>query len=260
MDVDFALLLTWLNLLWWPFCRVLAMLSAAPMIGEASLPMAPRALLALTLAVVLAPALRQGAQPIDPFSIAGVLAAGEQALIGFALGLSFHLAMAAIGLLGYLLSSQLGLAMALLNDPINGSASDVLTALLNVLCILAFFAMDGHLLFVGVIGQSFQAWPVGGGPSWSSLQTLAYNVAWVFSAALLLALPVVAATLVVQAGMGLLNRAAPALNLFSLGFSLITLFGLAMLSRVLVHVPAHYLRMTEQLLQMIEQGMRSGRG
>ena len=260
MEFEFNQLLAWLSALWWPFCRVMAMLSAAPTIGDSGMPVSARVLLALVLAVVLLPSTQVGAASlpaIPVFSLRGVLAAAEQALLGLALGLSFHLAMAVIGVLGFLLSSQLGLAMAVLNDPINGSSSDVITALLNVLCVLAFFGMDGHLLFTSVLGESFRAWPVGAGLSLITLQNLAYNLAWVFSAALLLALPVVAATLVVQLGMGFLNRVAPALNLFSLGYSLVTLFGLFMLSQMLSHVPAHYLRMTRQLLHMIEQGMHA---
>jgi flagellar biosynthetic protein FliR len=101
---------------------------------------------------------------------------------------------------------------------------------------------------------------VGSGLLSISLQTLAYNVAWVFSAALLLALPVVLSTFVVQMGLGLLNRVAPTLNLFSLGFAVVTLFGLFMLSQLLSFVPAHYLRMTERVLDMIGQGLRSGAG
>lgn len=257
MEIEFNQLMVWLSALWWPFCRCLAMLAAAPTIGDSGIPMPARVLLALVLAVVMLPISNATALAIPVFSLRGVLAAGEQALLGLALGLSFHLAMAVIGVLGFLLSSQLGLAMAVLNDPINGSASDVISALLNVLCVLAFFGMDGHLLFIAVLGESFRAWPVGAGLSLLTLQNLAYNLAWVFSAALLLALPVVAATLVVQLGMGFLNRVAPALNLFSLGYSLVTLFGLFMLTQMLAHVPEHYLRMTRQLLRMIEQGMRS---
>lgn len=258
MEFEFGQLLLWLSALWWPFCRAMAMLAAAPTIGDSGVPMSARALLALVLAVVMMPISQASAVDIPVFSMQGVLAAGEQAVLGLAMGLSFHLAMAVIGVLGFLLSSQIGLAMAVLNDPINGASSDVVSALLNVLCVLAFFGMDGHLLFTAVLGESFRAWPVGAGLSMLTLQNLVYNLAWVFSAALLLALPVVAATLVVQLGMGFLNRVAPALNLFSLGYSLVTLFGLFMLTQVLSHVPDHYLRMTRQLLQMIERGMRDG--
>lgn len=256
MEIEFSQLTVWLSALWWPLCRVIAMLAAAPTIGDAGVPMPMRALLALVLAVVLMPVSQSTAAHVPIFSMQGVLAAAEQAILGLAMGLTFHLAMAVIGVLGFLLSSQLGLAMAVLNDPINGSSSDVVGAMLNVLCVLAFFGMDGHLLFTAVLGESFRAWPVGAGLSLLTLQNLAYNLAWVFSAALLLALPVVAATLVVQLGMGFLNRVAPALNLFSLGYALVTLFGLFMLTRMLAQVPAHYLRMTRQLLRMLEQGMR----
>jgi flagellar biosynthetic protein FliR len=63
---------------------------------------------------------------------------------------------------------------------------------------------------------------VGGGYRPLLLETVALNVGWVFSAAMLLALPIVFSTLVVQLGFGFLNRVAPSLNLFSLGFSLVT--------------------------------------
>ncbi|HEX2012506.1 MAG TPA: flagellar biosynthetic protein FliR [Roseateles sp.] len=260
MEWELKQLLPLLSALWWPFCRGLAFLSAAPLIGEAMVPISARLLLALALAVILMPVSQSTAIAIDPWTLAGVVAAAEQALLGFVLGLAFHLAMAAITVLGFLLSSQLGLAMAVMNDPMNGASSDVISALLSMLCMLVFFSVDGHLLFVQVLGGSFKAWPVGAGLSALSMETLAYNLAWVFSAALLLALPVVFSTLVVQVGMGLLNRVAPSLNLFSLGFSLVTLFGLFMLTRMLAHVPDHYLRMTQQVLEMIDRGLRTGAG
>lgn len=260
MEWEVAQLVPLLNAIWWPFCRALAFLSAAPMVGEAMVPVTLRVLLSLTLAVVLMPVSQATALAIDPWSLAGAVASAEQALLGLVLGLAFHLAMAVITVLGYLLSSQLGLAMAVMNDPLNGASSDVISALLTVLCMLAFFSADGHLLFIQVLGGSFHAWPVGAGLSTLKMQTLAYNLAWVFAAALLLALPVVLATLVVQVGMGLFNRIAPALNLFSLGFSLITLFGLFMLTRVLAHVPGHYMRMTRQVLEMIDRQLRTGGG
>lgn len=258
MDVEFAQLVALLSALWWPFCRVMAMLSAAPLLGEAMVPVTVRVLLSLALAVVLMPASQATALAVNPMSLQGVAVAAEQALLGFVLGLAFHLTLAVINLLGFLLSSQLGLAMAVMNDPMNGSSSDVVSGLLGVLCMLVFFAIDGHLLLVGVVGASFKAWPVGAGLAALSLETIAYNIAWVFSAALLLALPVIFSTLLVQIGLGWLNRVAPSLNLFSLGFSVVTLFGLFMLSQLLSAVPAHYLRLTERVLELIDHGLKAG--
>ncbi|MDN3921580.1 flagellar biosynthetic protein FliR [Roseateles violae] len=254
-QLAFSQIVVGLSALWWPFCRVLAFLSAAPLLGDHMLPVTVRVLLALVLAVALLPASSHTAQTINPMSLQAIVATAEQALLGFALGLAFHLVVAVITVLGFLLSSQLGLAMAVMNDPMNGSSSDVISGLLNVLCMLVFFAVDGHLLLTGVVGASFKAWPVGAGLAQLSMQTLVYNIAWVFSAALLLALPVIFSTLVVQIGMGYLNRVAPSLNLFSLGFALVTLFGLFMLTQLLASVPEHYLQLTNRVLEMIERDL-----
>lgn len=217
-------------------------------------PVSVRVLLALALAVVLMPAVRIG--PIDPFSLAAVLATAEQVLIGFVLGLALHLTVAAMMVLGYLLASQMGLMMAQMNDPLNGTSSDVISTLLYILVIMVFFAIDGHLVLTGVLGASFQAWPVGRGIEGLALANLAVSVGWVFAAALLLAAPIVFSTLVVQVGFGFLNRVAPALNLFSLGFSLVVLFGLFMLVRMVRFLPEHYVRMSDQVLDMIGRGLR----
>lgn len=256
MELVFGQLLALLSALWWPFCRILATLFMAPVLGEAMVPVTIRVLLALVLAVVTLPAVQ--APTIDPWSLHGILVTVEQVIIGAVLGLAFHLVMSAVLVLGYLVSSQMGLAMATMNDPINGTSSDVVTSILSILFILVFFSVDGHLVLAGVLGGSFRAWPVGSGIELLALQSLAFNVAWVFSAALLLAVPVVFSALVVQVGFGFLNRIAPSLNLFSLGFSLVTLFGLFMLAQVVRFMPEHYLRMTNQVLEMLHHNLRAG--
>jgi len=258
MELELKTLLGLLSGLWWPFCRAMALLSFAPMVGEAMVPITIRLLISMVLAVVLMPVSQHTAAQVDLLSLQAIVVTVEQVLLGLVIGLAFHLALSAVTMLGFLLSSQLGLAMAQMNDPINGSASDVISGLLTMLCMMVFFSVDGHLLFVRVLGGSFQAWPVGGGLANLSLESVPLNAAWVFAAALLLALPVIFSTLVVQVGMGLLNRVAPTLNLFSMGFALVTLFGLFMLTRILAFVPQQYLAMTEKVLQLIEHGLRTG--
>jgi flagellar biosynthetic protein FliR len=254
-----GLLLPLITALWWPFCRIMAMMSTAPVIGEGLVPLPVRALLSLVLAFLMLPMTKVATMP-DPFSLAGVVAMIEQAVIGGAIGLAMQLTMAVVNMLGFLASSQVGFSMAQMNDPVNGQQSDVVSTLLGMVSILVFFSIDGHLVLAGVLGQSFQAWPIGGGYNALLLETVALNVGWVFSAAVLLALPIIFSTLVVQIGFGFLNRVAPSLNLFSLGFSLVTLFGLMMLVQVVRFIPEHYVQMTNQVLEMLQQQMRVAHG
>lgn len=252
----------WLDLiltLWWPFCRLGTAVMVAPFVGEAMVPLRVRLGLVLCLAIATLPATRQ-APAVDPFTLHAVVLTLEQAVIGLLFGLAFQLVMAALAVLGSLLSSQMGLSMATLNDPGNANSSDVVSVLLYLLAALLFFAMDGHLVLVQVVYHSFAAWPVGGGVAPLALSTLAGGLSWALAAALLLALPAVFATFVVQAGFGLINRAAPALNLFSLGFPLVTLFGLLALTLVVRTVPEHYLRLSAQLLRFLSALQGGGHG
>jgi flagellar biosynthetic protein FliR len=150
--------------------------------------------------------------------------------------------------------------MATMNDPVNGQASDVISSLMALVAMLVFFAIDAHLVLVAVLGQSFLAWPVGGGLQPMLLEAVALNLSWVFAAAILLALPLVFSTVVVQIGFGFLNRVAPSLNLFSLGFSLVTIFGLLMLIQLVRFIPEHYIAMTNQVLEMLTEQMRLAHG
>ncbi|MXR35803.1 flagellar biosynthetic protein FliR [Craterilacuibacter sinensis] len=257
MEGLFPKLLQWLPMLWWPFCRFIATLSVAPFVGETATPMRARVAIALVLAMISAPAMRDMA-PIDPFSLAGIAAALGEVIIGLLFGLSLQLVMVVLSLLGFLLSSQMALSMATLNDPGNGSSSDVLSTLLYLFGALLFFTMDAHLVLVEVIYRSFALWPAGGGIPPQAMLQVVLGVGWAMSAALLLALPAIFATFVVQMGFGLINRVAPALNLFSLGFPLVTLFGLMTLTLVATLLPGHYVRLCQQIFGLWERMLTGG--
>lgn len=254
-----SFLLPLIGALWWPFCRIMAMMATAPVLGEGAVPIPVRALLAVVLSFLMLPLTRGGAMP-DPFSLAGLVAMFEQAVIGGVLGIALQFAMAVVTLLGFLASSQIGFSLAQMNDPVNGAVSDVVSSLMSLVAMLVFFAIDGHLVLTAVLGQSFKAWPVGGGYGPMLLEAVALNLGWVFSAAVLLALPIVFSTMVVQVGFGFLNRVAPSLNLFSLGFSLVTMFGLLMLVQLVRFIPEHYVAMTNQVLEMLQEQMRIAHG
>lgn len=241
---------------WWPFCRILAVFSLAPLYSHRALSMRVRVVLAMALALALAAALPD--MPLlDPLSLPGILASLEQIGFGLLLGLSLQLVFVIFAVVGEVISTQMGMSMARYNDPLNGvSSSSIVSQLYFLLLALLFFAIDGHLLTVSVLYQSFVYWPVGSGLHYRGLETLVYALSWVLSAAVLITLPVVFCMTLVQFCFGLLNRISPAMNLFSLGFPMAILTGMLCIHLTLPDLPEHYLHLTRALLDNLGVLMR----
>lgn len=236
---------------WWPFCRIMATCSLAPMFNYKAISVRVRVLLALTLTIALGAALPE--MPLlDPFSGAGLMAALEQVIVGMLLGLSLQLVFAIYMIVGEVISTQMGMSMARYNDPMNGvSSSSILYQLYFILLVLLYFAIDGHLLTVSVLYQSFVYWPVGTGLSYLSLNSLVLAMSWVIAAAVLISLPIAFCMTIVQFCFGLLNRISPSMNLFSLGFPITIVLGLICVYFTLPNVPETYMHLSRELLHDI---------
>lgn len=236
---------------WWPFCRIMAVLLLAPVYNHKALPARVRVLLGAALALALGPALPP-VTTVDVLSAQGIVLTLEQIAFGLVLGVALQLAFAVFTIVGELISTQMGMSMARYNDPVNGvSSTSLVYQLYYVTLALMFLAVDGHLLVVSVVFLSFSHWPVGSGLNYLSLSALTHAVGWVFSAALLLALPVVGCMFMVQFCFGLLNRISPSMNLFSLGFPVTILMGLLCIYLTLPNVPAAYLEMSREVLESL---------
>jgi flagellar biosynthetic protein FliR len=236
---------------WWPFCRLLAVFSMAPLFNHKAMSKKIRILLALVVTVAIGGTLPPVAQ-IDPLSAQGVLTALEQVAFGLILGLSLQLVFTVFSVVGEVVSAQMGMSMARYNDPVNGvSSASIIYQLYFVLLAFLFLAIDGHLLTVTVLYKSFIHWPVGSGLNYQSFATFIQSIAWVFSAAVLLTLPMVFCMVLVQFCFGLLNRISPSMNLFSLGFPITILVGLMCIYMTVPNLPEHYLHLTRELLDNI---------
>lgn len=243
---------------WWPFCRIAALLSMAPLFNHKTVSVRVRILLALALTVALGAALPDMPQ-IDPLSLRGVLTALEQAAFGILLGLTLQLVFTIFMLVGEVVSTQMGMSMARYNDPVNGvSSSSIIYQLYFILLVLLFFAIDGHLVTVSVLYQSFLFWPVGSGLHYLGAEHFIQAFAWVLAAAVLVTLPIVFCLTLVQFCFGLLNRISPAMNLFSLGFPISILMGLLCIYLTLPNLPDSYLHLTRELLNGIGVILREG--
>lgn len=160
------------------------------------------------------------------FSFMGIVVVLQQVLIGVAMGFALQLVFAAFVLGGQVIALTMGLGFASLNDPASGVVVPTVSQIYSIFVTLVFFAINGHLVMIEVIAESFHSLPVAAtGVSVASLWTLIQWAGYMFSGAVLMALPVVASMLVVNLGFGVMTRASPQLNIFAIGFPVIMTMG-----------------------------------
>ncbi|WP_199911769.1 flagellar biosynthetic protein FliR [Dongshaea marina] len=255
LTLSFAQLSAMIGQLWWPFFRILAALLAMPLFGSKLVTRRLRILLALSLAVVIYPFM-PAAPAIDPFSIAAIGLTLQQLLIGALFGLSLLLFFTIFTLAGQMVSMQMGLSMAAMNDPVNGVSVPILGQIYQAAIILLFFLFNGHLLALKILIESFHYLPIGG-PLLSPqhLMQLPHMAGWMFGAALLLVLPAIVAMLLVNIAFGLMYRAAPQLNIYSLGFPMTIILGVVILALTFDNLPDNFGRLLSLLLRQLNQLM-----
>jgi flagellar biosynthetic protein FliR len=150
-----------------------------------------------------------------------------QIMISIGLGFSTVIFFQLFVVAGQFIGMQMGLGFAAMVDPGNGVQVTVWSQFFLMLVTLSFLALNGHLVLLEVLVTGYQLYPTG---SVFALDEFAINVAqmggWMFVGGLLLAIPAVVALLIVNLSFGVMNRSAPQLNVFSLGFPFSLLFGL----------------------------------
>ena len=216
---------TWVGRLWWPTLRVAGFVLAAPIASEAVIPRLVKIVMSVALAFLMAPLVQIPAS-LSIFSGAGLLAAVQEVLIGVAVGMVVTLTFEALTFAGQTISLSMGLGFATLVDPQRGAQTTVIGQMFMIMGILTYLAINGHLMLLGVLAESFQSLPVGAAHIDRNL--LLSVVLWgarVFESGLLIALPAVIALVIVNLALGVVTRAAPQLNLFGIGFTVTLLCG-----------------------------------
>ncbi|MDH4553579.1 flagellar type III secretion system protein FliR [Pseudomonas sp. BN417] len=246
----------WVGSFLLPLFRIAALLMTMPVIGTQLVPLRVRLYLALAIAIVLVPTLPPMPQ-VDAISLRTLLLVGEQVLVGALLGFVLQLFFHAFVVAGQIISMQMGLGFASMVDPTNGVSVPVLGQFYLMLVTLLFLAMNGHLVVFEVLAESFVTLPVGGGLLTAQYWEVAGKLGWVMGAGLLLALPAITALLVVNLAFGVMTRAAPQLNIFSIGFPLTLALGLVIVWIGLADVLAQYQVLATDALQLLRDLARA---
>jgi flagellar biosynthetic protein FliR len=219
----------WLAAYLWPMVRIGAMLLAAPIFSSRQVPVRFRLLLMLVLTWLVSPTLAP-VPAIEVLSHSGLLIMLQQILIGVVMGFILQMVFGALIFGGQVVAYSTGLGFASMVDPQNGVQVPVVAQFYLILATLLFLLSNGHLLTIELLADSFRTLPVAvDGISRNGLLDI---VAWgsrMFAGGLLIALPIVGAMLLVYMGMGVVMRAAPQLNIFSVGFPITMLLGFVLM-------------------------------
>ena len=154
----------------WPFLRILAVFSSAPIFSSRSVPMRSRVALAFLVAVCAQAALP--AQEVialtDPRAFEVTM---QQVVVGIAIGLAVRIVFSAVELAGEIIGLQMGLNFAGFFDPSTNAQTSTVGRFFGNTTMLLFVVMGGHLMLLQAVVSSFTTFPVGGGamvgpPGW----------------------------------------------------------------------------------------------
>ncbi|ANY88670.1 MULTISPECIES: flagellar biosynthetic protein FliR [Pseudomonas] len=247
---------TWVATFILPFFRVTAVLMTMPILGTKMLPARIRLYAALAITVVIVPGLPPLPE-IDPLSLRGVLLCGEQVIVGALFGLALQMLFQAFVVAGQIIAVQMGMAFASMVDPANGVNVAVVSQFMTMLVSVLFLVMNGHLVVLEVLTESFTTLPVGSALMVNHFWEMAGRMSWVLGAGLLLVLPAITALLVVNVAFGVMTRAAPQLNIFSIGFPLTLVLGLLIFWITLADIFSHYQLLASEALQWLRELARA---
>jgi len=211
----------------WPMLRISALLLAAPLFSLRALTLRVRVLFALALTWMIYPLYQWPV--IDPVSAAGLLEIFNQISIGLVMGLVLQIATAALLVAGQAISNSMGLSIANMIDPNLGNVP-VIAQFMLILSTLIFVGLGGHAMLLALLVDSFSSVPIG--KPLLSQAVLTQLLAWssmMFLGAVLISLPVMVALLFINIGLGVTTRAAPSLNIFSLGLPAMIIAGFGVL-------------------------------
>jgi flagellar biosynthetic protein FliR len=236
--------------------RSAAWVFVTPPFGTRALPIQVKLGFAAALAIALGPKLGVQEVPLEVVPLLG--AAVLQAGAGLALGFIGVLLFASFQAAGALVDVFSGFNMAQIFDPQSNVSTSLFGRFYNLVATTLLFATNGHLLLVRGFLESFDAAPLTTLSLEGIGELVTHDLGRFFLAAVEIALPLLAALFLAEVALGLLSRAAPAMNVFVLGMPLKILLTLSLAGLAVPLLPG---ALDSLLKPIIRQGLAvSGAG
>jgi flagellar biosynthetic protein FliR len=215
--------------------RAAAWIAVAPPFNTRMIPAQAKVGLALALAIPVAPKIAETAPPpeVGPLVMATLLQVG----MGLALGFVVQVIFAAVQAAGELVDLFAGFTIAATYDPFTNANQAVFGRFYQLLAIALLFALDGHLLLVKGLLDSYAVVPSTLPDLGATSAELLDALALFFLSALEIAAPLLGALFLTEVCLGLLSKAAPQMNVFTLGFPVKILLTLGLAGLALPLLP-----------------------
>ena len=217
------------------FTRFGTALMVMPALGEGLVPARVRLLLALLVTGLMVPVLgNQLPQTVPEAPLELFFLIAVEFVIGLMLGLSARLLLTAMDVAGTLISFQMSLSNAFAFNPAMANQGSLVGSLLTILAIVLIFVTDMHHLFLMAVASSYSMFPPGVFPDvGDAANMVARLVAHSFTVGLQLAAPFIILGLTFYAGIGLLARLMPQVQIFFIAIPVQLFLGIVVLTLAL---------------------------
>ncbi|MAD17333.1 MAG: flagellar type III secretion system protein FliR [Alteromonadaceae bacterium] len=236
-----------------PFMRISGMLATMVGLSAKTVPTTVRALLTLFITFIILPVIPP-VPVVEILSVSTFVLVIQQLIIGISLGFISTMVLNTFVLAGQVVAMQTGLGFASIVDPVNGINVPAVGQFYLILATLLFWALDGHLAMIRMVVMSFTAFPVG--EAWlqpEQFREIAHWAGWMFISAVTLSLAPIVSLLIVNLAFGVMTKAAPQLNIFSLGFSIAQIMGLVIIWITMDNFTYHFEVQWDRAQQMMCQ-------
>jgi flagellar biosynthetic protein FliR len=208
MEADFT---NWMLV----FVRVSAFLLVLPFFTMANFPVTMRVATGAVIALLLAPILpTYPLGKLDFISVLGVMA--QEVSVGLLLGFVSRMIFYAVDIAGSIISTEMGLNLATIFDPLNQQSSQIAGTILVFLATVVMLTLNLHHWMLLGFQQAYTVLPIGGAHLNNALfENIVAQTSRVFMVALQISAPVIAVSFVITLIFAVLSRAVPEMNVFT---------------------------------------------
>ena len=236
------------------FARILGIFSFNPMLSRSNIP--ARVRIGATMLITYVVALTLDTGGIDTGNTMGeyVMCFVRELFIGLVLGFICDMFVYMIYLAGDVMDAQAGLGMAKVFDPSTSIQMSMYGSYAGFILYLYFFASNAHLMLIRIFVNSFEVIPLCSGyVNWDIGWLITEMFARIFALMLQLAMPVVAAELIVEFCVGILMKAVPQIQIMVVNIQLKVIIGFFVLFAITSPMGEFIADYTEKLLNTCEE-------